>query len=402
VNPEGQSTAIGRRAAASMVVAEARLARRINRYPYFSRVESAAGPRSVIAGKAMLNFGSNNYLGLADDPRIIGAATNAVRRWGTGVTGSRLLNGNLALHESLEDDLAAFYGRESALVFPTGYTANLGALTGLLQPGDRVFLDHEAHASLFDGVLLARSKLRRFRHNSVEHLASLLPSDNERERGRACIIEGTYSMLGDTANARSFAELCKATGTFLIVDEAHSLGTAGPTGAGVAERDGVLRDVDLITTTFSKSLASCGGAVIGDRSVIDAIRLTSRPFIFTASNTPSSVAAAQAALHLLIEEPAMVAQVHSVGAALVDLLLEAGVEVNPADGPIVTIRTGSDFATLQAWRLAWNRGLFCNAVVSPAVAAGEGLLRLSVMRTHTKSDLEEAAEICASATGRSK
>jgi 8-amino-7-oxononanoate synthase len=347
----------------------------------------------MIAGELRLNFGSNNYLGLANDERVIDAAAEAAARWGSGVTGSRLLNGNLELHEEIEEELARFYGREAALVFPTGYTANLGALAGLLQPGDRAYLDHEAHASLVDGTLLSRAKLRRFRHNSVDRFRSLVRSEDG--TGCVCVIEGIYSMRGDAAPVGAFDAACADTGSFLVVDEAHALGTMGPTGAGVAERDGVVDRVDLLTITFSKSLASCGGAVIGDREIIEFLRLTSRPFVFTASNAPSTVAAALCSLRLLQAEPEMVTQVQDRASQFATKLRAHGVPVHQTDGPILTIPTGSDFSTLQAWKLAWNRDLFCNSVVSPAVEQGRGLLRLSVTRLHTDEDLDEAAVVCA-------
>ena len=374
-------------------VAEAELARRIRRFPYFSRVEGPSGPRTVIEGRSMVNLGSNNYLGLANDPRVTEAAAAATRAWGAGVTGSRLLNGNLALHEELEGELAAFLGRQSVLVFPTGYTANLGLLAGLAGRGDLVALDAQAHASIIDGALLAHARLRRFAHNDPDALDALLAKSS---RPGIVAIEGIYSMQGDSAPVGEFVEVCRRHDAVLIVDEAHSLGVTGPGGRGVAAADGVAGDVDILTLTFSKSLGSCGGAVVADSDVIEGLRLTTRPFLFTASNTPASVAAALAALRILVAEPDLPQRTQANAALLRSLLVDAGLPVQQSDGPILTIPTASDFRTVQAWRMLWNRGVFCNPVVTPAVAAGRGLLRLSVMATHTREDLEAVAEAAVS------
>lgn len=379
------------RLADSPRIHEARLARRVGRYPYFSRVESASLPVLRVEGRDLLNFGSNNYLGLATDPRVVDAAASALRAFGSGVSGSRLLNGTLALHETLEARLAAFFDKEAALVFPTGYSANLGLLSGVLRPGDLVAADREIHASLVDGLLLSRATLRRFPHNDPAALAAILQTAPPGQP-TAIIVEGVYSMRGDAAPIADFVALAELHGALLIVDEAHGVGAVGPRGRGGAERAGALAGVDVVTVTFSKSLASCGGAVVGSAEVIEALRTHSRPFQFTASNTPGSLAAALCALQILEAEPEMVEEVQLRARQLGAALASVGISAQLSDSPILTVPAGSDFETLQAWRMLRNRGVFCNPVLTPAVRPGQGLLRLSVMRTHTSAQIDEAAE----------
>ncbi len=371
-------------------VAEAKIAARLRRFPFYATVESASHATILVDGTPLINLGSNNYLGLSTDARVIEAATEATRFWGTGVTGSRLLNGTLRLHESLEATLCDFYGKEAALVFPTGYTANLGLISGTLLPGDIIAVDRELHASLFDALMLSRAPFRRFEHNSVDGARSILERSSSL-RARALVLEGVYSMQGDVPPLAEFAELADETNAFLIVDEAHGLGVVGQRGRGGAELAGVLGRVDALTVTFSKSLASCGGAIIGSRDMIDVLRLKCRPFMFTASNTPSSIAAAECALRILIDEPQMLAELQGKTEFLRRALSDQGISVQPGRGAILTVRVGSDFQTLQAWRMLRNRGVFCNPVLTPGVPQGKGLLRLSVMRTHTEANLELAA-----------
>ncbi len=238
-------------------------------------------------------------------------------------------------------------------------------------------------------MLLSGARLRRFDHNDVDALERLLASGEGRPA--ACLVDGVYSMRGDAAPLGRLADVCEEHGVVLIDDEAHGLGVLGPTGVGAAEAQSVLRRMDLITLTFSKSLGTCGGAVAGDRTTIEWLKMTSRPFLFTASNTPGSLGAAMCSLRLLIEHPHWPAEVRGRAEYLRELLVKQGVTVHPSDSAILTVEIGSDAATVHAWRLLWNRGVFCNPVVAPAVKPGRGLLRLSVMRTHSDVDLEEAA-----------
>ena len=365
------------------------LARRIHRYPFMHVVEGATLPRTRIEGRELINLGSNNYLGLSAEPRVIDASRRAIDEWGVGATGSRVLNGNLSLHLQLEEMLAAFFHKESALVFPTGYTANLGLLGSLLHRGDVAAVDSDVHASLIDGVLFSRAKLERLRHNDPGHLREVLRS--HASRPTAVILDGVYSMRGDLAPLPEYADVCDEHGCTLVVDEAHGLGVLGPTGAGAAEHFGVLDRLDLITVTFSKSLGTCGGAVLGDRTTLEWLRHSARAFLFTASNTPGSLAAAIESLRILMEHPEMASTVRERTEFLRQRLVEQGLTIPPSETAVLTLEVGGDFRVMQAWQMLWNRGVFCNPVLSPAVPQGHGLLRLSVMRTHEDADLIEAA-----------
>ena len=369
-------------------VKEVALAKRINRYAYFSELNGGTGPRTLIEGEEVLNFGSNNYLGMASHPAVVEAGHRGLDNWGAGVTGSRLMNGNLKIHRLLEEELADFYGREAALVFPTGYTANLGLMSALLERGDAAFVDEEVHASLLDGISLARARVRRFQHSEPTSLSEKL----EGASTGLCAIEGVYSMRGDHAPVRDLVAVASKFGYPMIVDEAHGLGTAGRLGRGVVEVDDVIDSVAAITVTFSKSLGSCGGAVIGDSALIDALRVMARPFLFTASNTPTAIECARMALRLLREGPEMVSEVQLLANHLRRGLRDAQIESLGSSSPVVAVEIGSDFETLHAWRLMRNRGLFVNAVVSPAVAVDKGLIRMSVMRNHTLAEVEQAVE----------
>lgn len=365
--------------------------KRFERNPYFPVMECAAGPIASINGQEKINLGSNNYLGLATDARVIRAAKDAVDRWGTGVTGSRLLNGTTALHCELEEAIAAFLGKEAALVTPTGYVANLALIAGLSGLRDTIVVDDEAHASIIDGVALAHARVRRFTHNDPQDLQALLEKNPAIE---ICIVEGVYSMRGDASPLAELAAVCEAHGVLLVDDEAHGIGVTGPTGRGTYEL--VPHGVDVVTMTFSKTLASCGGAIVGDRRLIDTIRYNSRPFHFTASNTPASVATALEALRILDREPQLVSELQEKSEFFKQALHARGIAPRHSDSAIVTVPIGSNFKVLQVWRMLWNRGVFCHPVVAPAVPANEGLLRMSVMRTHEPAQLLKAADLISS------
>ena len=363
-------------------------------YPYYRPVESASRPRLTVDGREVINFGSNNYLSLSYHPRVVEAAVAATRRFGTGVTGSRLLNGTLTLHQTLEAELAAFYEAPACLVFATGYVANACAIAGFLDRHGVALIDKEAHNSLLSGVRLSGARLRRFRHNDVEQLAGVLaglPAD----QAKGVIVDGVYSMGGETAPLADLVALCRATpNTFLLDDEAHGIGVLGARGRGALEDQGVLGDVDLVTVTFSKTLGSCGGAVLGPSEAIELLQLTAEPFIFTASNTPGSVAAALEALRILREEPDRPARLRANVTLLLGLLAERGVPTNPADSAIVTIplRRGDEVSVATVFRDLFAEGVFVNPVIPPAVAGEAGLIRLSLMVDHDAAMLEEASE----------
>lgn len=375
-------------------LADYRLAKEAGYWPYYKTVESASRPRFTIEGNDYINFGSNNYLSLSYHPKVIEAAQQATRKYGTGVTGSRLLNGTLDLHRTLEAELAEFYEREAALVFSTGYVANVSTISGVLHRHDYVVLDKDVHNSLLTGAQLSGATMKRFGHNDMERLAKILDA-LPAEPGKGVIVDGVYSMGGDTAPLAELVELCRRhPNTFLLDDEAHGLGVLGARGRGAAEHHGVLDTVDLVTITFSKTLGSCGGALIGSADAIELLTLDADPLIFTASNTPGSVAAALEALRILRDAPEMTAQLRDNVERLVHLLAERGVPVNPVESAIITIplRRRDEVSAVILARELLDAGVFVNPVVAPAVPRGLGLIRLSLMLEHTPALLEEAAE----------
>jgi 8-amino-7-oxononanoate synthase len=363
-------------------------------YPYYRSVESASRPRVTVEGREVINFGSNNYLSLSYHPQVIEAAVAATYRFGTGVTGSRLLNGTLTLHRELEAELAEFYDAPACLVFSTGYVANACAIAGFLGRHDVAIVDKEAHNSLLSGVRLSGASMRRFRHNDVAQLETALerlPADV----GKGVIVDGVYSMGGDTAPLAQIVELCRRfPNTFLLDDEAHGLGVLGARGRGAAEAQGVLADVDLVTVTFSKSLGSCGGALLGPADAIELLTVTSEPFIFTASNTPGSVAAALEALRILRDEPDRPARLRDNVTLFLGLLAERGVPTNPAESAIITIplRRADEASVAAVFHDLFEAGVFVNPVIPPAVTGEAGLIRLSLMVDHDEAMLGEAAE----------
>jgi len=374
-----------------------RMARDAGYWPYYKSVESASMPRIVIEGREAINFGSNNYLSLSYHPEVIDAAVQATRRFGSGVTGSRLLNGTLTLHRELEAELADFYGREAALVFSTGYVANLASIAGFIGRRDYAVVDKEIHNSLLTGVRLSGATMKRFRHNDLEHLDKVLASLPP-DAGKAVIVDGVYSMGGDTAPLDRMVEIvARHPNTFLLDDEAHGIGVLGDLGRGAAEQCGVLDDVDLVTITFSKTLGSCGGALMGSRDAIELLTLTSDPLIFTASNTPGSVAAALAALRILRAEPERPARLRANVATFLRMLSERGVPTNPVESAIVTIplRRFDEVSTVLVALDLLDKGVFVNPVIPPAVTKEMGLIRLSLMADHDESILEEASDTLA-------
>jgi len=375
-------------------LADYRLAKAAGYWPYYKTVESASRPRFTIEGQDYINFGSNNYLSLSYHPKVIEAAQAATSRYGTGVTGSRLLNGTLDLHRTLEGELADFYGAEGALVFSTGYVANVSTISGLLNRHDYVVLDKDAHNSLLTGANLSGATMKRFGHNDLERLTKIL-DQLPPEPGKAVIVDGVYSMGGDTAPLAEMVKLCRAyPNTFLLDDEAHGLGVLGARGRGAAEHHGVLAEIDLITITFSKTLGSCGGALIGSADAIELLMLDADPLIFTASNTPGSIAAALEGLRILRDNPDMTTRLRDNVNRFVGLLTERGVPVNPPESAIITIplRQRDEVSAVVLARELLEAGVFVNPVVAPAVPRGLGLIRLSLMLEHTPALLEEAAE----------
>jgi 8-amino-7-oxononanoate synthase len=371
-----------------------RLARASGYWPYYKTVESASTPRLTVEGHDVINFGSNNYLSLSYHPEVVEAAVAATKRFGSGVTGSRLLNGTLSLHKELEAELADFYAREAALVFSTGYIANVASIAGFLGRRDFAVVDKEIHNSLLTGVRLSGASMKRFRHNDLEHLDKVLGS-LPTDAGKGIILDGVYSMGGDTAPLDRIVELAaRHPNTFVLDDEAHGIGVLGDRGRGALEQYGVLDEIDLVTITFSKTLGSCGGALMGSREAIELLTLTSDTLIFTASNTPGSVAAALAALRILRAEPDRPARLRANVAAFLSMLHERGVPTNPVESAIVTIplQRFDEVSTVLLALDLLDKGVFVNPVIPPAVTKEMGLIRLSLMVDHDAPLLEEAAD----------
>jgi 8-amino-7-oxononanoate synthase len=382
-------------------VAQLQAARELDAVPYFRLLESAAGPIVEMEGARRIMLGSNNYLGLTADERVVQGALDAVHRYGTGVTGSRLLNGTLDIHLELEAELADWLGTEDALVFTTGHQANLGALGTILGPGDTVIADSGDHASILDGVLLSRAKLRAFRHNRLDLLEKRLQQAEGDGGGILVVVDGVFSMEGDVAPLPEIADLCSRFGARLMVDEAHGLGVLGARGAGASELLGVEDRVDLRMATFSKSLASCGGVIAGPADVIDFLRIQSRPFLFTASGVPAAVGAALAAVRICRSDEGreLFARVLENGdylnAGLRDLGFHVVDPVAMPDGttvatPIVPVLVADDWKAALLWKALYEAGVFVNVALHPAVPPGGALLRTSVMATHDRATLDEA------------
>jgi 8-amino-7-oxononanoate synthase len=380
-----------------------RAAREADLLPYFRTLQSPAAPVVEMEGAERIMLGSNNYLGLTADPRVVQGARDALERYGTGLTGSRLLNGTLDLHLQLEREIAEWMGTEDALVFTTGHQANVGTLGTILSPGDTVIADSGDHASILDGCLLSRAKLRPFRHNRMDKLEKMLERAAEDGGGVLVVVDGVFSMEGDVAPLPQIVELCRAHGARLMVDEAHGAGVLGARGAGTAELFGVEDGVDLRMGTFSKSLASCGGFIAGSAEVIDFLRITSRAFLFTAAAVPAAIGAALAALRIIRsgDGPPLFAQVLENATYLNRGLHDLGfhvVEPQPLpDGstvttPIVPVVVGDDWKAVLLWRALYDAGVFVNVALHPAVPPAGALLRTSVMATHDRATLDRALE----------
>ncbi|MDP8968876.1 MAG: aminotransferase class I/II-fold pyridoxal phosphate-dependent enzyme [Actinomycetota bacterium] len=379
-----------------------RAAREADLLPYFRTLEGPAGPVVEMEGAERIMLGSNNYLGLTADTRVIEGAQAALNTYGTGLTGSRLLNGTIALHLELEQEIAEWMGSEEALVFTTGHQANLAALGTLLAPGDTVVADSGDHASILDGCILSRAKLRAFRHNRMDKLERSLEKAAGDGGGVLVVVDGVFSMEGDVARLGQITDLCRRFGARLMVDEAHGAGVLGARGAGACELLGVEDRVDLRMGTFSKSLASCGGFLAGDHEVIDFLRVQSRAFLFTAAAVPAAVGAALAALRIVRsdEGPQLLQRVLDNAAYLHRGLRERGLKVVEHEGdhmtPIIPVIVGDDWKAVLLWRALYDAGVFVNVAIHPAVPPGGALLRTSVMATHDRATLDRALDAFAS------
>jgi 8-amino-7-oxononanoate synthase len=387
-------------------IAQLKAARELDALPYFRVLEGPTLPVVEMEGKQRIMLGSNNYLGLTGDERVKQGALDAVHRYGTGLTGSRFLNGTIDLHLELERELAEWLNTEAALVFTTGHQANVGALGTILGPSDTVIADSGDHASILDGCILSRAKLRPFRHNRMDRLERTLEKAQSDGGGILVVVDGVFSMEGDVAALPEIVELCRRFGARLMVDEAHALGVLGARGAGTTELFGVEDQVDLRMATFSKSLASCGGVIGGPADVIEFLRFQSRPFMFTASAVPAAVGAALAAVRICRspEGPELFRRVLDNARYLHTGLRQLGFRVVPptrlADGtevvtPVVPVVVGDDWHAGLLWKALYEGGVFVNTALHPAVPPGGALLRTSVMASHDQLTLDRALQVFA-------
>ena len=357
-------------------------------YPYFVPIEGSTDTEVVIGAKRKIMIGSNNYLGLTHHPRVLEAAYDAIRRYGSGCTGSRFLNGNLDLHERLEDRLARFTGMEAALVFSTGYQTNLGVIATLVGRNDRIFMDKLDHASIVDGSRMAFGEAYRFNHGDLAGLRRLLEAGRADDAGMMIIVDGVFSMEGDIADLPELIPLAKEFGAVLAVDDAHSVGVLGATGAGTAEHFGVTKDVDLIIGTFSKSFASIGGFVAGPEYVIHYLRHHARSLMFSASMPPSAVATVIACLDLIEGEPERRERLWQITHKMQEGFKSLGFDIGPTQTPIVPIMVGPMDKTFIFWKELFDAGVFTNPVMPPAVPEDSCRLRTSYMATHTDEQLD--------------
>ncbi|MBC7906332.1 MAG: pyridoxal phosphate-dependent aminotransferase family protein [Rhodospirillaceae bacterium] len=352
----------------------------------------------VLNGSRMLLLGTNNYLGLTFDPACVASAAQALQMQGTGTTGSRIANGTYGGHRALEEQLARFYGRRSAMVFTTGYQANLGMLSSLVGPGDHIVIDADSHASIYDGVKLSRATVTRFRHNDPKDLScrlGRLPAGGN----TLIVVEGVYSMLGDSAPLAEIAAIKREFGAYLLVDEAHSMGVLGKNGRGLAEAAGVEAEVDFIVGTFSKSLGAIGGFCVSDQQDFELLRLVSRPYMFTASLPPSIIASVSAALDRLQQEPALRRRLSDNARRLHTALVAAGFVISPKPSPIISIQLASPELAIAFWNRLIDAGIYINLALPPATPRGIALLRSSVSAAHSEEQLDRVVDAMVAIAG---
>lgn len=361
-------------------------------YPYFHELESRQDTEVIMEGKRRIMLGSNNYLGLTVDPRVIKAADEAVLRYGTGCSGSRFLNGTLDLHTRLERELADFLGYEAAVTFSTGFQSNLGIISALCGRGDYIFNDKENHASVYDGCKLSYATTIRFRHADMEDLERQLASVPE-EAGKLIVTDGVFSMTGEICKLPEIVALAEKYGAAVMVDDAHGLGVLGKGGRGTASYFGLSDKVDVVMGTFSKSLASLGGFMASSAEIADYVRHVSRPFIFSASIPPAMCAAAIAALDVMKTEPEIVERLAFLSAYMKKRLTENGVSIKKSPTPIIPIYTKDAETTLRVAKALYERGVYVNPVLPPATPPTDCLLRASLMASHTERLIDEAVGI---------
>jgi len=360
-------------------------------YPFFQALESTEGTEVVMNGRKVLMLGSNNYLGLTFHPKVKAAAQKAIDDFGTSPTGSRLINGTLSIHEELERRLAAFMGKDSALVFSTGMQTNLGSISALVGRNDIVITDKEDHASIVDGCRLGIGDMKRFMHGDLDQLDRILERVPE-DKGAMVVVDGVFSMGGDIVDLPKLVGICKKRGARLYVDDAHSIGVLGG-GRGTAVHFNLVKDVDITMGTFSKSFASLGGFIVGEKDVINYIKHHARSFIFSASLPAPLVMAAMASLDIMENEPEHIEHLWENAHFMMKGYRELGFDIGATQTPIIPIIVGDDEKCFRFWKELYENGVYANPVIAPAVPEGHALLRTSYMATHTRAQLTRALDI---------
>ena len=360
-------------------------------YPYFREIQSDQDTEVIIGGKKVLMFGSNSYLGLTNHPKVKEAAMEAIRKYGTGCAGSRFLNGTLDIHVQLEKRLAKFVGKEDAISFSTGFQVNEGVISCITGREDYLIWDELNHASIIEGIRLSFSNKLKYKHNDMESLEKQLRRC-EPDKVKLIVTDGVFSMEGDVAHVAEIVRLAKQYNASIMVDEAHGIGVLGNHGRGTCDHFGVSKDVDLIMGTFSKSFASLGGFIAADKDTINYLRHQSRTYIFSASCTPASVAAANASLDIMLNEPEHMENLWKLTHYALDGFRQMGCEIGHTSTPIIPLFIRDNDLTFLIVRELFDEGIFVNPVVSPAVASQDTLIRFSLMATHTQTQLDYALE----------
>ncbi len=367
--------------------------KKIGVYPYFHALETKQDIEVTMEGKRRIMIGSNNYLGLTGDKRVIDAGVKAIQSFGSGVSGSRFLNGTLTSHVELENELAAFLHKEACVTFSTGFQSNLGIISAICGRNDLIFCDRENHASIYDGAKLSYATMIRYHHNDMADLERVLAAADD-SKGKLIVTDGVFSMSGDICNLPEIVKLAKKYGARVMVDDAHGFGVLGAKGRGTAEYFGLENEVDIIMGTFSKSLASLGGYMVADREVVEYVKHKSRPFIFCAAITPANVACARESLRILINEPERPKALLDIADYVRKNLKSRGIKIlENSIAPIIPIYTYTALRTLVACKVLYERGVYVNPVLPPATPEGECLIRTSYTATHTKKLMDEAIDI---------
>jgi 8-amino-7-oxononanoate synthase len=362
-------------------------AKKTGLYPYFTEIEKVEGNYVWVKGKKILMVGSNNYLGLFDDPRIKAGAIAAVQQYGTSTCGSRFLNGTYSLHVELENKLAKFMGKDEALTFSTGMQTNLGAISALASRDDVIILDRMVHASIMDAVRLSYAHIAKYKHNDMKDLEDKLAHQPE-DKGKLIIVDGVFSMEGDLANLPMISKLAKKYNARLMVDDAHGVGVMGEKGRGTSEHFHLMDEVDLVMTTFSKSFASLGGFVVGDSKIIQYIKHHARALIFSASITPAALGAADTALEIIQSEPERRQRLWQITRVMNQELTAMGYHTGNTETPIIPVFIHNLEKTFMLWQFLREYGIFTNPVIAPAVPPEDSLIRTSFTATHTDNDLD--------------